>query len=52
MLTFDCRKNTYADLRPNKALAAAYAKSMADLGSEVRCDFSSAGVPGSTDQGL
>ncbi|OKL58348.1 hypothetical protein UA08_06007 [Talaromyces atroroseus] len=44
-------KNTYADLRPNKTLSTVYAKAMSKLGSEVRCDLTSAGVPGSTDQG-
>ncbi|TPX15987.1 uncharacterized protein E0L32_000321 [Thyridium curvatum] len=43
--------NTYADLRPNKALSAAYANEMAEIGVKVACDFDSAGVPGSTDQG-
>lgn len=51
MLMLYRRKNTYADLRPNKALATVYAKNMAKLGSEVRCDLTSTGVPGSTDQG-
>ncbi|KAJ5980086.1 hypothetical protein N7481_007384 [Penicillium waksmanii] len=43
--------NAYADLRPNKALATAYSQAMSQMGIEVRCDLSSSGVPGSTDQG-
>ncbi|KAJ5652982.1 hypothetical protein N7507_010408 [Penicillium longicatenatum] len=43
--------NTYADLRPNKALARGYADAMAKVGCLVKCDLSSAGVAGSTDQG-
>ncbi|CAI7638734.1 hypothetical protein PCG10_003650 [Penicillium crustosum] len=45
------RHNTYADLRPNKPLATAYAQAMAQIGTEVKCDLNSSGVPGSTDQG-
>lgn len=45
------RINTYADLRPNKTICSVYAEAMAALGSEVKCDSTSTGVPGSTDQG-
>ncbi|KAJ5578607.1 uncharacterized protein N7459_007571 [Penicillium hispanicum] len=45
------RHNAYADLRPNKPLATAYAHAMSHMGVEVRCDLESSGVPGSTDQG-
>lgn len=43
--------NTYADVRNNKTISSVYAEAMASLGSEVRCDFNSPGLPGSTDQG-
>jgi metal-dependent amidase/aminoacylase/carboxypeptidase family protein len=45
------RVNTYADLRSNKTICSLYAEAMAKVGSEVKCDFNSPGVPGSTDQG-
>ncbi|KAL2828774.1 hypothetical protein BDW59DRAFT_43962 [Aspergillus cavernicola] len=45
------RNNTYADLRPNKSIARAYADAMADMGLQVRCETNSTGVAGSTDQG-
>lgn len=45
------RHNAYADLRPNKAMATAYAQAMSQMGKVVRCDLNSSGVPGSTDQG-
>ena len=50
-LTSNDSNNTYADLRPNPTLATVYAEAMANMGSEVRCDLKSTGVPGSTDQG-
>ncbi|KAJ5990748.1 hypothetical protein N7522_010955 [Penicillium canescens] len=43
--------NTYADLRPNKALARGYADAMTKMGCLVKCDLNSTGVAGSTDQG-
>ncbi|KAH8884208.1 hypothetical protein GQ53DRAFT_880711 [Thozetella sp. PMI_491] len=43
--------NTYADVRPNKLMCSLYAEAMSDIGSQVRNDTSSPGVPGSTDQG-
>ncbi|PYI07541.1 hypothetical protein BO78DRAFT_469151 [Aspergillus sclerotiicarbonarius CBS 121057] len=43
--------NTYADLRPNPTICRVYADEMAIMGSEVKCDLRSSGVPGSTDQG-
>ncbi|RDW85975.1 hypothetical protein BP5796_04300 [Coleophoma crateriformis] len=43
--------NTYSDVRPNRTLALLYRNAMVELGSPVRCDFKSAGVPGSTDMG-
>ncbi|KAJ0413378.1 hypothetical protein BJY00DRAFT_322054 [Aspergillus carlsbadensis] len=43
--------NTYADLRPNPTICTVYADAMRDIGSTVKCDLSSPGVPGSTDQG-
>ncbi|KAL4777919.1 hypothetical protein BJX76DRAFT_344624 [Aspergillus varians] len=43
--------NTYADLRPNPTICTVYADAMASIGSEVKCDLRSQGVPGSTDQG-
>lgn len=43
--------NTYADVRPNGPICEVYADAMNAMGSRTRCDPSSAGVPGSTDQG-
>ncbi|KAL3449853.1 hypothetical protein BJX65DRAFT_316609 [Aspergillus insuetus] len=43
--------NTYADLRPNPTICVLYAAAMSSIGSKVRCDLQSRGVPGSTDQG-
>ncbi|KKY20015.1 putative metal-dependent amidase aminoacylase carboxypeptidase [Phaeomoniella chlamydospora] len=41
----------YADMRPNRPIATAYAEVMANLGYDIECNFEAAAVPASTDQG-
>ncbi|KGO55273.1 Peptidase M20D, amidohydrolase, predicted [Penicillium expansum] len=49
----DCyiRSPTVAMAEELFPLATAYAQAMSQIGTEVRCDLNSSGVPGSTDQG-